>query len=189
MIDSDSIIEGLGRASLAVVATSAQGRVEWANEAASLLFGPLQGINLSQPPHIEDPKGPLATFVGLWEAVKDLEGPPAPSLLRSKASAGSIYLWSNVVPAGTGYLFFLADLTAQVAGSEPVRRLVSQLAHDLRSPLTSISGAAELLLSGRVGGLETVQAKLVRIVDEGASKMANIISTASAEERIGGSAP
>lgn len=190
MFDAKVLREGLDRSSLMVIATTASGRVEYANLAATAFFGSLKGVDLSNPPPAEDPKGPMPTFVGLWEAVKDDACAGMPALVRTRAATGSLYLWTNVVPAGkkggSGHVFFLADLTAQVAGSEPVRRLVSQLAHDLRSPLTSISGAAELLLSGRVGGLETVQAKLVKIVDEGASRMASIISTVSSEERNGG---
>jgi len=189
MFDAKVLREGLDRSSLMVIATSASGRVEFANLAATAFFGSLEGVDLASPPPMEDPKGPLATFVGLWEAVKDDACAGMPTLLRSRAETGSLYLWTNVVPAGkkgAGHIFFLADLTAQISGSEPVRRMVSQLAHDLRSPLTSIAGAAELLLSGRVGGLETTQAKLIRIVDEGANRMANIISTVSSEERNGG---
>jgi signal transduction histidine kinase len=191
MLDATKLQEGLNRSALATLAVTGKGEIEGFNDAAVELFGSLEGLNLSRPNAQDDPLSALASLTGFWESMQDETDFASPSLLRAKSEGSSLYLWINVVPTGSngtgGFLFLVANLTAQVSGSEPVRKLVSQLAHDLRSPLTSISGAAELLLSGRVGGLETVQQKLVRIVDEGATKMATIITTVSTEERDGGS--
>jgi signal transduction histidine kinase len=115
-----------------------------------------------------------------------------PILVRIVTKGLSSFLWMHSVPSGSpesaGTLFMAVDLTTHIAGSEPLQRMIGQLAHDLRSPLTSISGAAELLLSGRVGELPGVQEKLVKIVDDGASRMADIIQNASDEGKEGGAA-
>lgn len=186
------LLDGLDRSRLMVIATDRSGRVTHANAAANALFGDLDGLDLSHPPPLENPKGPLAVLVGLWDALKEDPSAGEPSLLRTKREISSSYLWAHSIALGesgeSGQLILVADLTAHVAGSEPVRRLVAQLAHDLRSPLTSISGAAELLLSGRVGSLQKTQQKLVRIVDDGATKMTSIIQVVTEENSEGGSA-
>ncbi len=186
------LLDGLDRSRLMVIATDPSGRVTHANAAAKALFGDLEGLDLSQPPPLQEPKGPLAVLVGFWDAVREDASAGEPSLLRAKREISSTYLWAHSIPLGergeSGQLILAADLTAHVAGSEPVRRLVAQLAHDLRSPLTSISGAAELLLSGRVGSLQKTQQKLVRIVDDGATKMTSIIQVVAEENSEGGSA-
>ena len=47
----------------------------------------------------------------------------------------------------------------RAADEPPVQELVSALSHDLRSPLNSIIGFSEILLSERVGGLNAEQKK------------------------------
>lgn len=60
---------------------------------------------------------------------------------------------------------------------------IRQLAHDLRTPLTSVSGAAELLESGRMGTLTAEQTPLLKMVHKGLESMLNLISEASARAR------
>ena len=184
-MDETVVLAGLGRGAVAMVAVEADGRVGFHNRAAVDLLGELEGVNLSAPPACDDPRSPLTGLVDAWEALREQADSEVPRLIRVKKGGASLFLWTQSLPLGErargGRLFLLADLTAFLAGAEPVRRLVSQLAHDLRSPLTSISGAAELLLSGRVGALQGVQEKLVRIVEDGAGRMNNIISSAAEE--------
>lgn len=60
---------------------------------------------------------------------------------------------------------------------------IRQLAHDLRTPLTSISGAAELLESGRLGRLTPEQAPLLEMMQKGLQLMLSLIGEASARAR------
>jgi signal transduction histidine kinase len=192
MENATCLLEGLERASLMMVTTTPEGLVEYVNPSARALLGDLSGVDLSDPPPCDDPKGPLAGLIGLWESRSDSDVADESGLIQAKRRGSPIYLWVHSIRLGAsgsaGRLFLIADLTTQVVESEPVRHLVGQLAHDLRSPLTSIAGAAELLLSGRVGSLATTQAKLVKIVDGGATKLNTIIRGVSGEEREGGAA-
>ncbi len=182
---TEAILKSLEGSSLAIIAADPRGRIEYSNERARKLFGPLEGLSLAEPPPCDDPRGPLANLVGFWEGLEDRTAPAPPRIVRIKTEGLSAFLWFHCVPQGNpsnpGTLFMVADLTTHLSGSEPVKRLVSQLAHDLRSPLTSIAGAAELLLSGRVGALPGVQEKLIKIVDDGASRMTSIIQHAADE--------
>lgn len=92
------------------------------------------------------------------------------------------YVWVTVSDnLGSGNpeehrVVLLQDITAPLTESPALQRIFSQVNHDLRSPLTSIAGAAELLLSGRVGSIEGVQRRLVTIVEEGTQKMSAILT-------------
>jgi signal transduction histidine kinase len=62
-------------------------------------------------------------------------------------------------------------------------KVIRQLGHDLRTPLTSISGAVELLQSGRLGGLQEGQIKVVGLMQKGADALLKIIDEATAAYR------
>jgi two-component system, NtrC family, sensor histidine kinase PilS len=191
-VERTAILEGLENTALMFVTADAAGKIDYASRGAEKLLGNLKGVDMSSPPPFDDPRSPFAALVGAWEAFRQGEPDDQPRMMRAKAKGAPVFLWLQVVPLGdggrSGCLFLLVDMTAYVSGSEPVRALVSQLAHDLRSPLTSISGAAELLLSGRVGQLVGPQQRLVKIVDDGTQRLAAIIKNVYEEGREGGSA-
>ena len=60
---------------------------------------------------------------------------------------------------------------------------IRQLSHDLRTPLASMSGAVELLESGRLGTLTPEQAKLLGMLGKGMQMMLSLIDDASARAK------
>ena len=62
-------------------------------------------------------------------------------------------------PAGRNAL---RDVTAQKRLEERKEEFVQVVSHELRSPLTSITGALDLVLSGLAGDLEPKQARYPR---------------------------
>lgn len=176
-------LESLAGGSLAIVSTEPGGRIAYASPGAESIFGRIEGLDLSRSPSCDDPRGPLAGLLSLWEETRARTLPTEPALLRVKSNGISSFLWAQVVPnpsrSPSDRTFLFLDVTRHLTGSEAVSRLMSQLAHDLRSPLTSIAGATELLLSGRIGSLQSAQQKLLKIVDEGAGRMAGIIDRAA----------
>lgn len=60
---------------------------------------------------------------------------------------------------------------------------IRQLSHDLRTPLTSMSGAVELLESGRLGRLTPEQARLLDMLGKGLQMMLSLLDDASARAR------
>jgi len=58
-------------------------------------------------------------------------------------------------------------------------KVIRQLGHDLRTPLTSISGAVELLQSGRLGGLQPQQEKVLGLMEKGVAGMVRLIDEAT----------
>src|SRR5262249_37170300 len=108
-------------------------------------------------------------------------------LIASTDETGSHFYWVTVTgPAsggtsGDGRLITVLDISEPVMEGPSISRIFSQISHDLRSPLTSITGAAELLLSGRVGAMEPAQRRLVTIVEEGSRKMSAILARTKSE--------
>lgn len=60
---------------------------------------------------------------------------------------------------------------------------IRELAHDLRTPLASMSGAVELLESGRLGRLTPEQAKLLGMLGKGMQMMLSLIDDASSRAK------
>lgn len=60
---------------------------------------------------------------------------------------------------------------------------IRQLSHDLRTPLTSMSGAVELLESGRLGRLTPEQARLLDMLGKGLQMMLSLLDDASARAK------
>lgn len=62
-------------------------------------------------------------------------------------------------------------------------KVIRQLGHDLRTPLTSISGAIELLQSGRLGPLQETQVKVVGLMEKGSAALLRLIDEATSPYR------
>ena len=60
---------------------------------------------------------------------------------------------------------------------------IRELAHDLRTPLASMSGAVELLESGRLGQLTPEQSRLLGMLGKGMQMMLSLIDDASARAK------
>ena len=60
---------------------------------------------------------------------------------------------------------------------------IRELSHDLRTPLASMSGAVELLESGRLGQLTPEQTKLLGMLGKGMQMMLSLIDDASARAK------
>ncbi len=65
---------------------------------------------------------------------------------------------------------------------------IRQLTHDLRTPLSSMSGAVELLEAGRLGQLTPEQTKLLGMLGKGMQMMLSLLDDASARARAAQSA-
>lgn len=172
------VVESIGAAVLLV---GGSGRVVLANAASHGLFQrDLTGAHLTQ----DDLEAELPLIGAMTDTYRrSLSAGTCRELSILQEDDEVRYLWMTVTPAdGTGRsggaarVVALVDVTEALAGAPALRAVFSQVSHDLKSPLTSISGAAELLLSGRVGALEGVQRKLVGIIEEGTRKIAELLA-------------
>ena len=80
----------------------------------------------------------------------------------------------------------ILDLTEVVAQGDMAKEFVRQVRHDLRSPLTSMRGAVDLLLTERLGPLDEKQKKLLVLVEKATHNMTAIVSGNTAPAVTGG---
>jgi len=86
-------------------------------------------------------------------------------------------------PARSGSIAVTVAETGPPDAGSAEGKVIRQLGHDLRTPLTSISGAIELLQSGRMGGLQENQVKVVGLMQKGADALLKLIDEATAPYR------
>ncbi len=162
-----------------------QGKILYANQSAHRLFErDPTGIDLAGRATEDD----TALLAGVAERYRAAKG--APQALRELMivpdEGGPRHCWLTLTPAsgsaGAPRLLMLHDISDALTGSAALNKILSHVRHDLRSPLTSILGAAELLLSGRVGELQATQQRLARIIEGGARKMDEILSKTTVEK-------
>src|SRR6185503_19767934 len=87
------------------------------------------------------------------------------------------------IPARAGHIAVTVAETGEPRATSAEGRVIRQLGHDLRTPLTSISGAVELLQSGRLGPLQEGQIKVVGLMQRGADALLKVIDGATAPYR------
>ncbi|MGD8375924.1 MAG: histidine kinase dimerization/phospho-acceptor domain-containing protein [Acidobacteriota bacterium] len=92
--------------------------------------------------------------------------------------SGGVLATASSAPDG-GVVITLEALDSSSVVQQRVQQFVSHVTHDLRTPLTSIMGASDLLLSGRVGPIEERHAKLLKIVGDGTQRLAALLSELS----------
>lgn len=172
----------------AIVLADASGEVLYNNEPALRIFGrDLTGSRLD-PENLQDAPPAAAPIADSFQR-QQADPEAGAGLIVTSEDDGVRYYWVTITPvdprsaAASPRLVMVQDISDSLTGSPALRRIFSQVNHDLRSPLTSITGAAELLSSGRVGELEGVQKRLVGIIEDGCRKMTDIL--ARAKSRMG----
>lgn len=74
-----------------------------------------------------------------------------------------------------GVAIALRDVTEQKRLEERKEEFVQVMSHELRSPLTSVTGALDLVLSGLAGQLEPKQARYLRMARESTEKLNGLV--------------
>jgi signal transduction histidine kinase len=104
------------------------------------------------------------------------DGGPAAEFFEASQGEGAGLRLSASALADGRTLFTVEAMEASDRVDERVRQFVAHLTHDLRTPLTSIMGASDLLLSGRLGETNERHERLLRIVSESTERMASLLS-------------
>jgi len=166
----NQVIAGLDAVLLLV---DGDGTVLYANDRSRHLLGrDLTGVPMDPSSFEDDP--PLLTTLAAF--VRDAGTEGAEELTIDRHGGQPRYLWTRLGRDVEGRrLLQVNDISEAICGTDAMGKIFSQVNHDLRSPLTSISGGAELLLSGRVGALDGVQRRLVTIIEDSSRKMQQIL--------------
>jgi signal transduction histidine kinase len=150
------------------------GEVEYCNPAAAAILGDdAEGCGLGMT---TDGESPLAEK--LKAGFRRLRGRGGSELVISDEQDGPRYYWMTLSAPrnASARLLMMQDVGAALGGSDELGKIVSQLTHDLRNPLTSIAGAAEMMRSQRLGELPPSVMRLAGIVQEGARRIDEILT-------------
>ncbi|HSR14400.1 MAG TPA: histidine kinase dimerization/phospho-acceptor domain-containing protein, partial [Gemmatimonadales bacterium] len=154
----DAMVEG-------VLGTDAKGRILTANPAARRLLGYRQGESLPDLPQLFRAKGARQVV----EA--SLKGEPVQD--REVELDGRALLVNARPLAAGGVVLVLHDVT-QLRRLEAVRRdFVANVSHELKTPLTSVSGYAETLLTEDLD--QGTRAQFLRTILANASRMQQLV--------------
>ena len=164
---------------MVVILVSPDGEILFSNGAAERLMGrDLHGARMRMQ-EFTDASSLSMSVAEVYERLTDEA--VLGELIADGTGEDARFYWMSMTHTEeprAGRLVTVLDVSDALTSSGPLSRVLSQVSHDLRSPLTSVVGAAELLLSGRTGELGDAHRRMVNIIDEGARKMNTILESA-----------
>ena len=90
---------------------------------------------------------------------------------------------------GLVFASICAELLASQIGDEPLpleADLVAAVAHELKTPLTTIKGFVSVILSGEVGPLNEQQTNFLNVTDQSVNRLTSLITNLLDLSRLGG---
>jgi two-component system phosphate regulon sensor histidine kinase PhoR len=150
----------------AVIAVSADGLVQWANQSMDLLIPQRVRLNAPVVETVRDPD--FLAAVKSATTVKEVKTARATSIVPGRA----FDVTAAPLPGG-GAVAVLRDLTETERVEKTRRDFIANVSHELRTPLTSIQGYSETLLdSTPENGAPTRE--FLEIIRKNAARMARL---------------
>ena len=146
-------------------------------------------VSASEAPRKVGDKGaddPIARAVG--EAVVEARrtGRPATRRIEVSTERARLYAVAAAPLPGErkpGSMAVTVQETGEPQAGAAEGKVIRQLGHDLRTPLTSISGAVELLQTGRLCPVQPPQERILGMMQKGVDAMLKLIEEATAPYR------
>ena len=159
-----------------VFVVDGDGRILFTNSAALRLFETLGGAELRDVLNKVQPASNTPEVRELLRFQEEL-GISA----RELFSAGDrlVAITGQTIPApgrGENMVHLMQDLTALARFAGMTREFVANMAHDLRTPLTSIRGYLELLLDGDLGPLPLEQRQALAVIEQHARNLEQLVN-------------
>lgn len=168
-----------------LVVTDEEGRVQLVNSAAARLLPELgREETIGQPLGIVLPDFPLGALSSL--AAKGNEGDDESVLLFRGSLDAPVAVEGHIAPLRrdgelSGLVAVFADVTQRRRIEQAKSDFVSFVAHEMRSPLTSISGFSAMLSRGESGGQNalapTTRARFLGLIRGESERLTRLINT------------
>jgi PAS domain S-box-containing protein len=176
--DSKERLEGLiNSIPAALVVTDEQGRIQSINPAAEKLFG-YQNDALSDK-SIEKLFAKLAKGDSLLERLRTGTGshPLAMEALSSEQEIIAVEVATTEFegPDGTSILSTIIDVTERYKLEKLKRDFYAMVSHDIRTPLTTISGVLQLSRLGRYGPVSDELASRLQMAEDNTQRLLEMV--------------
>ncbi|MCP4444184.1 MAG: response regulator [Myxococcales bacterium] len=164
-----------------MVNSMADGLIMTERKRAEVLVNPAARELLAIDAEVEVTRSYLQERLGFYPFDLVAANPESSVLLREELSIGERRLHSIVSPVrdhdGTliGVVVVLRDFTESHSLAHRQEEFVSIVSHELRSPLTSISGALDIALSDYAGRLNDKQRQYLTLARESCSALNHVV--------------
>jgi PAS domain S-box-containing protein len=153
------------------IAVDAQGVIIAINPTAQEAFGSTAAETLGHT---------IAELLSPWVESVDayLDADETPEMLAlSRDDEQRFFHWRAVpIEEFGGQLFLMRDVTELTRTEEARSEFISFVSHELRLPLTSIKGYADLILTGAVGPVSEPQTQFLNTIRSNVNRMADQIA-------------
>lgn len=174
---TETIIKNIGDG---VFVTDAQNKIVMMNAAMEAWFGITEKQSLSAPLESRISNSQLLTFIRDVQSDNKQRPPSMEIVIKSPRTWKNIFLQARAARVMNdkseliGIVTILRDITREKEIDRMKTELVSMVAHELRSPLTSISGFSELLLDPHINREQSEE--YATIILKEASRLSDLIN-------------
>lgn len=173
-----------------IIITDPDGKIMFANRAVEQITGFRLREVIGKTPKMWGGRMPEEFYREMWKAIK-IDKTTYKGELTNRRKNGEEFTAeiqiSPVIGAKEKIIFFVGierDISQEKEISRSKSEFISLASHQLRTPLTSINLAAEVLLQGVAGGLNREQAKYLKNIGRDIKGMAELIEVLLNVSRI-----
>ncbi len=163
-----------------VIIINAQGRVDLVNQAAERVLGKPGRVLIGQPAKAVyralDARQPMKDLIAAFAKRKQ----PLPTFIENEERAiqGRLIPWRDAEDEFLGIIAVFRDVTREVRADQARNDFISALSHELRPPLTVITGYSELISNGMMGDYPPQQMQIQHIIYQSAKQVSEILDNA-----------
>ena len=163
-----------------VIVSDAAGRVQLVNKAAERILGRTRQELIGQP------IGAIYGQIDSKESIENLvvafsrRNQPLPTFIEDdeRAIQGRLIPWRNDESEWMGIIAVFRDATREAKADQARNDLIAALSHELRAPLTTVKGYAELISLGMMGEYSSEQIRTHQLILSGAERMVEVLDNA-----------
>ena len=182
-LNTKKFMQAVENSSIATIITTPDPFILYANPAWEQITGYSEAEALGEDPKISySGKTPQKVYETMWKKVLNGEEFNTDEIINKRKDGSEYYADLRVYPiTEKGKVTFIVglqtDITSRIRADRAKSDFVSLSSHQLRTPLTNLKWAFEVLAKGKVGKLSGKQSEIVVSAQEFITQMNEIVST------------